>query len=208
MRRMALRWRSPTPQRYPLPRAASTSAPFPPKRTLKPAHAGLAAALTGLSAFTLGALFPPPVATLLAPRTAPAPLDPAHPAAQAYLTSLEAELDVLTPLAGLRTAADADEWYETRPYAHYPPERAVNSLTAGALRGPGRLAIPPLVRARRDERESYVFVHVGRGVCGHDGIVHGGLLATLLDEALARTVRVFLFRGLTGAGVLTSPGFL
>ena len=24
---------------------------------------------------------------------------------------------------------------------------------------------------------------------GHDGIVHGGLLATLMDESLARTVR-------------------
>lgn len=31
-----------------------------------------------------------------------------------------------------------------------------------------------------------VFVHVGRGVCGHEGIVHGGMLATLLDEILGR----------------------
>jgi len=29
-------------------------------------------------------------------------------------------------------------------------------------------------------------VHVGTGVCGHEGIVHGGLVATLLDESLAR----------------------
>jgi hypothetical protein len=67
-------------------------------------------------------------------------------------------------------------------------ERRVNNLTAGALRGPGLLALPPLVRARRDESEGFILVHVGRGLCGHDGIVHGGLLATLLDEALARTV--------------------
>lgn len=26
---------------------------------------------------------------------------------------------------------------------------------------------------------------MGRSLCGHDGIVHGGMLATLLDEALA-----------------------
>jgi acyl-coenzyme A thioesterase PaaI-like protein len=64
----------------------------------------------------------------------------------------------------------------------------VNSLTSGTLRGPGKLALPPLVRAKRDEGESFVFVHVGRGLCGHDGIIHGGLLATLLDETLARTV--------------------
>jgi len=62
----------------------------------------------------------------------------------------------------------------------------VNNLTAGALRGPGKLALPPLVRARKDETEALVFVHLGRGLCGHDGIVHGGLLATLLDESLAR----------------------
>lgn len=33
------------------------------------------------------------------------------------------------------------------------------------------------------------YLHVGRGLCGHDGIVHGGLLATILDEAMARVVR-------------------
>jgi len=64
----------------------------------------------------------------------------------------------------------------------------VNSLTAGALRGPGKLAIAPLIRSRKDESEIIAFVHVGRGLCGHDGIIHGGLLATLLDETLARTV--------------------
>jgi acyl-coenzyme A thioesterase PaaI-like protein len=41
---------------------------------------------------------------------------------------------------------------------------------------------------KKDESEACVFVHLGRGLCGHDGIVHGGLLATLLDEALARNV--------------------
>lgn len=28
----------------------------------------------------------------------------------------------------------------------------------------------------------------GPGMCGHNGIVHGGLLATILDEAVARPV--------------------
>ena len=54
--------------------------------------------------------------------------------------------------------------------------------------GPGCLALLPLVRARVDESESLVIVHVERGLCGHDGIAHGGMLATLLDETLARTV--------------------
>lgn len=28
-------------------------------------------------------------------------------------------------------------------------------------------------------------LHLGQNVCGHDGIIHGGLAATVLDEALA-----------------------
>lgn len=67
----------------------------------------------------------------------------------------------------------------------------MNNLTAGALRGPGKLALKPLVRARKDETEACVWIHLGRGLCGHDGIVHGGLLATLLDETLARQVSWF-----------------
>jgi len=35
-------------------------------------------------------------------------------------------------------------------------------------------------------------VHVGRGLCGHDGNVHGGLLATLMDESLGRQAIVNL----------------
>ena len=51
------------------------------------------------------------------------------------------------------------------------------------------------MRSRKDEKEAVVLIHVGRGLCGHDGIIHGGLLATLLDETLARTVsgQTFLF---------------
>lgn len=33
-----------------------------------------------------------------------------------------------------------------------------------------------------------VVLHLGRALCGHDGIVHGGLLATVFDETLARNV--------------------
>ena len=85
-----------------------------------------------------------------------------------------------------------------------PEERRVNNLTAGALRGPGKLALPPLVRARRDESEGWIFIHVGRGLCGHDGIIHGGLLATLLDEGLGRVVSFLSFLSIcTFSGCLT-----
>ena len=47
---------------------------------------------------------------------------------------------------------------------------------------------PPLALVRSDEQEMETYLHVGRSLCGHDGIVHGGLLATILDEAMARIV--------------------
>ena len=143
-----------------------------------------------LGAYTAGALFPHPYVAFIAPRPAPGPpSDPDSPASRAYTASLENTLQTLPLLHALRTAPDADDWYETRPYQHFPEDRRVNNLSAGALRGPGKLALLPLVRAKRDESEAVVIVHVGRGLCGHDGIIHGGLLATLLDESLARTVR-------------------
>ena len=123
------------------------------------------------------------------PRIAPPPLHPDDPAALAHIAELEDQIQHLPILEAHRAREDKDEWYETRPYLNLPEERRVNSLTAGTLKGPGKLAIPPLVRSRRDHTENWIFIHVGRALCGHEGVIHGGLLATLLDESLARVVR-------------------
>ena len=142
------------------------------------------------SAYFIGSLYPPTFATYLTPRIAPPPPDPNHPQSIAYTEALEDELQNLPYLEELRRRPDAQEWYETRPYMEVPKEQLANSLTAGALRGPGKLTLPPLVRARKDESESIIVIHVGHGLCGHEGIIHGGLLATLLDESLGRLVSV------------------
>ncbi|KAJ3478753.1 hypothetical protein NLI96_g9540 [Meripilus lineatus] len=147
--------------------------------------ASLASGIAATS-YTVGSLYPPALATFISPRSAPPPPDPNEPSSIAYVEALEESLHNLPLLKNHRTSEDAHEWYETRPYISIPEERRANNLTAGALRGPGKLALPPLVRAKKDESENWLFLHVGRGLCGHDGIVHGGLLATLLDESLAR----------------------
>ncbi|KAF8999642.1 HotDog domain-containing protein [Cyathus striatus] len=139
------------------------------------------------AAYALGAAYPPPDVAILFPRVAPAPpTDPTTPESLAYIADVEHKLQTLPYLQKLRQRDDADQWYETRPYQGFPEERRVNNLTAGALFGPGKLAVKPVIRAKKDESESVVVTHLGRGLCGHDGIVHGGLLATLLDEVLAR----------------------
>jgi hypothetical protein len=137
-----------------------------------------------LASYTVGSLYPPSQ-TILCPGPSSSP---ESPSSIAYTAALEQTLQTLPLLQSLRSKPDAGEWYEARPYTNYPEERRVNNLSAGTLRGPGKLALRPLVRARKDETESILFIHVGRGLCGHDGIIHGGLLATLLDESLAKTV--------------------
>jgi hypothetical protein len=159
-----------------------------PSRVLRTLRNFTLAATLGSTAYTAGAFYPPTLVTYIAPRAAPPPPDPDLPETQAYVAALEEQLQKLPILLKHRANEDPEAWYETRPYQSLSEEHRVNNLTAGALRGPGRLALPPFVRARWDETEGFIVMHVGRGLCGHDGIVHGGLLATLLDEALARTV--------------------
>ncbi|KAF8137284.1 HotDog domain-containing protein [Boletus edulis] len=164
-----------------------TTSPTPPPRP-GILRTFLLVGTVSLGAYTAGALFPHPYLTFIAPRPAPGPpSNPDSPDSLAYTADLERTLQSLPLLQSLRAAPDANSWYEVRPYKHFPEERRVNNLSAGALRGPGKLALMPVVRARWDETESVAILHVGRGLCGHDGIVHGGLLATLLDETLART---------------------
>ncbi|KAK4048116.1 Bud site selection protein, Revert to axial protein 1 [Microbotryomycetes sp. JL201] len=85
---------------------------------------------------------------------------------------------------------DIPKWTESRPYAATPP--GPHSLSGYTLRGPGKFAVPPLVFTSRDKRKAVFVVHLGSGLCGHEGIVHGGLLGTVLDESLGRTALIAL----------------
>ena len=147
---------------------------------------GFTASLT--TAYTVGSLYPPDLATLISPRPAPhAPLL-GTPEAKAHTEALEDRLQNLPLLKELRSREDSHDWYECRPYTEIPDQVRVNNLTAGALSGPGRLAVRPLIRVKNDESETWGFIHLGRALCGHDGIVHGGLMATLLDESMGLVV--------------------
>ncbi|GAA5969229.1 hypothetical protein JCM3765_007250 [Sporobolomyces pararoseus] len=76
-------------------------------------------------------------------------------------------------------------WKISRPYAATPA--GPHSLSGYSLKGPHKFAIPPLVFTSPDKKEAVFVLHVGKGLCGHEGVVHGGLLATVLDESLGRT---------------------
>ncbi|KAG8709881.1 hypothetical protein FRC09_000419 [Ceratobasidium sp. 395] len=183
---------------------AHTTIPTPagPKKPRRAIAAAVAVSLASAS-YVAGSLYPPTTLQLIAP--APAPPAPALGTEEAaiYTAALEEKIQNLEIVKEfrkregkfrfprfitlIRPNVRITGWYESRPYKDYPEERRRHALVSGSLRGPGKIALPPVVFAKEDESETLVIVHVGRSLCGHDGIVHGGLLATLLDESLART---------------------
>lgn len=68
-----------------------------------------------------------------------------------------------------------------------PPSAQAHHMTSGALGGAGKLWVPPLCFIHKDGETAAILIYLGKDICGHPGIVHGGMLATLLDEGLART---------------------
>jgi acyl-coenzyme A thioesterase PaaI-like protein len=75
---------------------------------------------------------------------------------------------------------------ETRPHLKFPQQFRGRHLIAGTLLGPNRMVIPPYVFYEKSGKDLVAITYLGQEVCGHPGIVHGGMLATMLDEGLAR----------------------
>ncbi|KAF1833582.1 Thioesterase/thiol ester dehydrase-isomerase [Decorospora gaudefroyi] len=74
----------------------------------------------------------------------------------------------------------------SRPHLKIPAGLRAQNLTGGTLLGEDKIAVPPLQFTTADGSRFVSLQYLGPALCGHPGIVHGGLLATLLDEGLAR----------------------
>ena len=75
---------------------------------------------------------------------------------------------------------------ESRPHLKIPEAIRAHNLTGGTLSGPGMIVVPPYIWNEEDGKSMVSIFYLGTDVTGHPGIVHGGLLATMLDEGLAR----------------------
>lgn len=77
---------------------------------------------------------------------------------------------------------------ESRPHMKIPPAMRPHNLTGGTLLGENKIEVPPLNFSEKEaELPTLVQIsYLGPALCGHPNIVHGGLLATMLDEGLAR----------------------
>lgn len=129
---------------------------------------------------------------------------PAYQTVSGYMTPVSDEdtLQMWTP-ADAETQALEDQlnsnpyvqslranpaFVEHRPHLKIPPAWRAHNLTGGTLIGPGKVPIPPLgfIDTTGEKKEFIQISYVGQDLCGHPGIVHGGFLATMLDEGLAR----------------------
>ncbi|KAJ5749383.1 thioesterase family protein [Penicillium nucicola] len=95
--------------------------------------------------------------------------------------AIQTLLDNHPMIQGLRATGD---YVEYRAYQDYPRDLREQNLTAGPLTGPQMIPIPPYVFAQRGGESLIEILYLGKHVSGYYGIVHGGLLATMIDEAL------------------------
>lgn len=85
-----------------------------------------------------------------------------------------------------KSLLEDEKYIASRPHLKIPEQMRTQNLTGGTLLGPDKIAVPPVQFSTADGTTFVSLQYVGSALCGHPGIVHGGLLATLLDEGLAR----------------------
>lgn len=133
-------------------------------------------------------IFPSPLSRLLNPPIAPPSPVQHSPEGLAHTQDIEAQLQSLDQVKALRAEQEPSQsaptsltpesqllrqprWKESRPYLKYPEERRTHHLTAGLLKGPGKLAVAPLAFSTQDDKETIIFIHLGRSLCGHECVV-------------------------------------
>ncbi|KAF9121294.1 hypothetical protein BGW39_010643 [Mortierella sp. 14UC] len=135
-----------------------------------------------------------PVAVIAAPiktlveaisNPSPSPSRPSTPPASSQELALQQQLESLEIV--IQHAQDPENWTRRTAYSLVTDDYRVHHLTAGTLRGDGKLGVRPALFQSKDEQQVLSVLHVGSDMCGHPNITHGGLLATLLDEITAMT---------------------
>ncbi|KFY14613.1 hypothetical protein V492_02520 [Pseudogymnoascus sp. VKM F-4246] len=162
-----------TPPPPPPPR--SERSPPPPRgqrKAIRPLILGCGFLLLGI---TIGNLS----SAMLAPSPLPSP---DSPEGQKLTSALRAAAEAL-PLA---KSMAGEGWESWDAYTTPGGDGLANRLTSGPLAGYGGLGYQR-VFYNKATGEYVVLAWLGRGLAGWPGVVHGGLLATLLDECLART---------------------
>jgi 3'-phosphoadenosine 5'-phosphosulfate synthase len=83
---------------------------------------------------------------------------------------------------------------------HFSDRWRRHSLTANTLLGPGKFDVAPFVWLDSDSNCLVSILYLGKDLCGYPGIIHGGVLATILDEGLAQCC----FQAISGKAAVTA----
>lgn len=114
--------------------------------------------------------------------------------AKSYKLELEKKLRKLPIVKSLQADARFREFVS---WNKFDKDRLGNIYTAGVLAVPGGITLSPLVFADESKKETISVVHCGHRLVGLPMMIHGGVIGTLLDEALGRTA----FLSTNGIGV-------
>jgi 3'-phosphoadenosine 5'-phosphosulfate synthase len=74
---------------------------------------------------------------------------------------------------------------ESRPYSQILWTSHAQNLISGTLIGPGRVEGGPCAWTQAEGKSYVQICYVGSRLCRYPGIVHGGFLATMMDECFA-----------------------
>jgi 3'-phosphoadenosine 5'-phosphosulfate synthase len=77
------------------------------------------------------------------------------------------------------------EFSESRPHSHISKSEIQHSFIGRTLMGPGKIVVSPFTWIETGGKSLVQISYLGTDLCGHPGIVHGGMLATMLNEGFA-----------------------
>ncbi|EZF70123.1 hypothetical protein H105_07523 [Trichophyton soudanense CBS 452.61] len=109
-------------------------------------------------------------------------IEPASPEDIEITTSLNSRFDQLEIVKRLREDPDYTEW---EPYGNFTEEEKKARLTSGCLRGSRGLSCQHVFYNSKENILKSV-LYLGNGLDGWPTVVHGGIIATILDENMGR----------------------
>lgn len=77
------------------------------------------------------------------------------------------------------------EFTESRPHVNFQGQPRAQNFTSSALNGPRKLPIPGHAWVGKGGKSMVSVLFFGEDLCSYPDILHGGFLATMLDEGLA-----------------------
>lgn len=149
--------------------------PPPPKKPLLSGRTIVYITLFSVLGFTLGKYS----SMLLAPAALPIPLSKED----LHHINLLKQASLAFPM--IAKMMKDPEWESWDAYESLPKDRVDHRLTTGPLGGYQGIGHQRVFHNRRTG-EYVVLVWLGKGLAGWPGVVHGGCIATVLDECLGR----------------------